>query len=57
VDPAEGEAFDPATMEAMMRVSVDDASKDDQVSQVFQKGYLFQGHLVRPARVGVYKAD
>lgn len=57
IDPAEGEAFDPETMEAMMRVPTDDDAQDDLVSQVFQKGYRFQGHLVRPARVAVYKAD
>lgn len=57
VAPAEGEAFDPTAMEAMMRVPVDDDSLDDKVSQCFQKGYVFQGHLVRPARVSVYKAD
>jgi molecular chaperone GrpE len=57
VDPPQGEVFDPATMEAMMRVPTDDDERDDRVSQVFQKGYVFQGHLVRPARVSVFKAD
>lgn len=57
LDPQQGTAFNPERMEAMMRVPVDDESLDDQVSQVFQKGYVFQGHLVRPARVSVYKAD
>ncbi len=57
IDPSEAEAFNPETMEAMMRVPTDDEALDDRVSQVFQKGYLFKGHLVRPARVGVYKAD
>lgn len=57
VDPEDGEAFAPETMEAMMRVQVEDHEHDDHVAQVFQKGYVFQGHLVRPARVSVYKAD
>lgn len=57
IDPAEGDVFDPSTMEAMMRVPTDDDALDDRVSQGFQKGYVFQGHLVRPARVAVYKAD
>lgn len=57
VAPGPGDAFDPETMEAMMRVPADDAGQDDQVAQVFQKGYLVDGNLVRPARVSVYKAD
>jgi molecular chaperone GrpE len=57
VDPEEGTPFDPATMEAMMRVVTEDEEQDDQVARVFHKGCVFQGHLVRAARVGVYKAD
>jgi molecular chaperone GrpE len=57
VDPGDGEPFDPEHMEAVMRAPTDDEALDDTVSQVFQKGYVFQGHLVRPARVSVYKAD
>lgn len=56
VEPREGEAFDPEAMEAMMRVADESGERDDQVAAVFQKGYLFRGHLVRPARVSVYKA-
>ena len=56
VDPA-GEAFDPNTMEAMMRVPAEEEGQDETVHQVFQKGYLFRDQLVRPARVSVYKDD
>lgn len=56
VEP-EGETFDPETMEAMMRVPAESEEDDDRVHQVFQKGYTFQGHLVRPARVSVMKTD
>lgn len=56
VDPA-GEAFDPNTMEAVMRVPADPDEEDDVVDQVFQKGYTFKGHLVRPARVSVKKHE
>lgn len=56
VEP-DGEPFDPETMEAMMRVEADSEEDDDQVHQVFQKGYTFKGHLVRPARVSVLKHD
>lgn len=53
----EGEPFDPEVMEAMMRVPTDSEEDDDLVAQVFQKGYVLKGHLVRPARVSVYKAE
>lgn len=53
-DPV-GEAFDPERMEAMMRVPAESEDDDDTVAQVFQKGYLFKGHLVRVARVSVLK--
>ena len=55
VDPA-GEAFDPNTMEAMMRVPAGSEEDDDIVERVFQRGYTFKGLLVRAARVSVYKA-
>jgi molecular chaperone GrpE len=50
-----GEAFDPETMEAMMRVPTDDEEQDDTVAGVFQKGYSLKGILVRHARVSVHK--
>ncbi|MDX1567202.1 MAG: nucleotide exchange factor GrpE [Longimicrobiales bacterium] len=53
----EGEVFDPEVMEAMMRVPAESEEDDDRVDQVFQKGYTFKGHLVRPARVSVLKHD
>lgn len=56
VDPT-GEAFDPNTMEAMMRLSTESEEDDDIVAEVFQKGYLFKDILVRPARVSVFKRD
>jgi molecular chaperone GrpE len=56
VEPT-GEIFDPNTMEAMMRVPAENEEEDDVVQQVFQKGYLLKGVLVRPARVSVLKYD
>lgn len=56
IDP-EGDPFDPNTMEAMMRVPAESADEDDTVQQVFQKGYMLKGHLVRPARVSVLKHE
>jgi molecular chaperone GrpE len=54
IDPA-GEVFDPETMEAMMRLPANSEEQDEEVAQVFQKGYALKGVLVRPARVSVYK--
>lgn len=56
VDPA-GEAFDPNTMEAMMRVPAESEEDDDTVAMVFQRGYTLKGVLIRPARVSVFKSD
>ena len=49
-----GVAFDPAFMEAMMRVPAESDDQVDQVAQVFQKGYQLKGNLIRPARVSVF---
>jgi len=54
IDPA-GQVFDPEIMEAMMRLPAESDEQDEQVAQVFQKGYALKGVLVRPARVSVYK--
>lgn len=52
-----GDPFDPETMEAVMKVPAESPEEDDTVDQVLQRGFLFKGHLVRPARVAVRKAD
>lgn len=56
IDPA-GEPFDPNIMEAMLGVPTEDPEEDQRVQDVFQKGYSFKGHLVRPARVTVFKHE
>lgn len=53
----DGATFDPESMEAVMRVPADDAEEDETVADVFQKGYRFDGILVRPAKVAVRKHD
>lgn len=53
----EAQRFDPGVMEAVMKVPTDAPQDDDRVHQVFQRGYLLKGHLVRPARVAVLKND
>jgi molecular chaperone GrpE len=50
---AEGKVFDPNSMEGLATVETDDPEEDDIVSDVFQRGYLFRGQLLRPARVRV----
>jgi molecular chaperone GrpE len=52
-----GEDFDPNVMEAMVTVPTDSPDQDHTVQDVFQKGYFFKGHLVRPARVTVFKHE
>ena len=54
LDPA-GEDFDPRTMEAVMVAPAAEEEEDDTVELVLQRGYLLEGHLVRPARVSVRK--
>ena len=52
-----GEKFDPYVMESMVTVPTDSPEQDHTVQDVFQKGYFFKGHLVRPARVTVFKHE
>src|SRR5690606_31339415 len=54
---AHGAAFDPAHHEALMTASTEVPHEDETVGEVFQKGYRFQGHLLRPARVQVRKHE
>jgi len=50
-----GARFDPEHHEALMTADTEHPHEDDTVGEVFQKGYRFQGHLLRPARVQVRK--
>jgi molecular chaperone GrpE len=52
VDPA-GHPFDPALHEAVMTEPAASADEDHLVARVFQLGYVFNGQLIRPARVVV----
>lgn len=54
---AEGARFDPEYMEAVASVAAESPDQDDTVSDVFQKGYRFNGMLIRPARVRVRKYE
>ena len=52
MDPT-GQPFDPALHEAVMTEPAAAEDEDHQVARVFQLGYVFNGQLVRPARVVV----
>ena len=52
VDPV-GAPFDPAVHEAVMTEPAASEAEDHLVARVFQLGYLFNGLLIRPARVVV----
>ena len=52
VDPV-GQPFDPAQHEAVMTEPAQSEEEDHTVARVFQQGYLFNGQLLRPARVVV----
>jgi molecular chaperone GrpE len=52
VDPVD-HPFDPALHEAIMTVPATSPEEDHLVAQVFQRGYVFRGQLLRPARVVV----
>jgi len=52
---AEGTPFDPHIHEAMSRVETEGDPPDGTVVEVYQKGYLLYGRVLRPAMVGVAK--
>ena len=51
---AMGKKFDPNSQEAMMNQSIPD-KEDDEVIQVFEKGYTFKDQVLRCAKVVVNK--
>ena len=52
VNPVD-KAFDPAFHEALTTVPATSKDEDHLIAQVFQVGYVFNGMLLRPARVVV----
>ena len=52
VDPV-GQPFDPSRHEAVATEPTSDQTEDHQVARVYQRGYVFAGQLLRPARVVV----
>jgi molecular chaperone GrpE len=51
---AEGEKFDPNFHEAVEEIETKD-KKSGEILEVLEKGYLFRGQLLRPAKVKVVK--
>ena len=52
VNPVD-QPFDPSLHEAVMTEAAGSPEEDHMVARVFQAGYLFNGQLLRPARVVV----
>jgi molecular chaperone GrpE len=48
-----GEAFDPATADAVMHEAGDDSSTGPTVSEVLRAGYVWKSRVIRPAMVKV----
>jgi molecular chaperone GrpE len=53
---SEGETFNPEVHEAV-EIAATDADQDNQVLAELQRGYTFNGRLLRPARVKVGRAS
>jgi molecular chaperone GrpE len=54
IDPVD-QKFDPNIHDAVSTQPTEDPEQDGSISAVFQLGYLFNGQLLRPARVVVRK--
>jgi len=52
---AEGQSFDPELHEAVLTEETDEV-EEGTVLKVWQKGFLYKGHLLRPAKVVTAKA-
>lgn len=49
-----GDAFDPTLHEPMQNTETDDASRDQTIEKIIQKGYKAKDKIIRPARVAVF---
>ncbi len=54
VEEVKTDMFDPEVHEALSQVE-SDKHKSGEIVQVYEKGYLHNGHLLRPAKVSVAK--
>ncbi len=53
ISPGEGEEFDANRHEALMQEARDPAPESPVVTRLLQKGYDFDGRVIRPAQVAV----
>lgn len=51
-----GQTFDPNFHEAVMMIP-DESKKDEEIANVFQKGYMYKETVLRPAKVQVVRND
>lgn len=49
---AEGEKFDPSKYEALMKIESDEY-EDNEVIEEFEKGYYYEGQVLKPSKVKV----
>lgn len=52
-DPKIGSNFDPSLHEAIEKVLVDEADKDNKILKVIERGFTLQGKVIKPPRVSV----
>lgn len=50
-----GEKFDPTVAEAVFSAEAEEGEDSDTVKQVFEKGYMLNGKIIRYAKVSVIK--
>ena len=53
INPAAGDAYDADRHEALMQEPTEGADETPHVTRVLQKGYTFDGRVLRPAQVAV----
>ena len=56
IAPEPGEPFDPERHEALMQEPVEPTPETQQVTRTLQKGYTFDGRVLRAAQVAVSRA-
>lgn len=50
----EGNIFDPAIHEPMQNTETEDASLENKIAKIIQKGYKAKDRIIRPARVNIW---
>lgn len=55
--PEAGDSFDPLRHEPVQTLATEDEKADNTISECLQSGYAFGEHVIRPARVSVFRFD